>query len=134
MSTTQQRGFLARFVSAKLPSRTKRLIVLASLAALLPSRQKSFDDNALRKLNDLMQLGHEPKALSLPVYLTHAIWRDDKRTEIINVVNNQGLTSDPRAAARQVMVLIPEWLRYDDADGIMDDVERLISLRSEILA
>ena len=134
MPTIQKRGLLARFVGSKLPSRTKRLIVLASLAALLPSRQKTFDDTAMRKLNDLMQLGHEPKALSLPVHLTHAIWRDDKRTEIVNVVNNQGLASDPRSAAQRVMALIPEWLRYDEADGITDDVERLISLRSEILA
>lgn len=133
MFNAMKNGLLYRLCS-RVPDRTKRLIALSSLAVVLPPRSELFDQNAMRKLNDLMKLGHEPRALELPVRLTHAIWQDDKRREIVRYVETQAATGDTRSAAEFVLTLLPEWLKYGQKEAMTQDVEKLIIHRFDIVS
>lgn len=133
MILAKTRSLFAGLARRTMPDYTKRLVVLSTLAALLPSNKSSFDDGAMQKLNALMNLGADPKALAMPVHLTSLIWRGDRHTEIIRCVNDQCMFDKPSEVAERIHNLVPEWLRYGK-DRTLVDVETLIRHRSQILA
>lgn len=127
----------ARFVSLldkHLPSRTKRLIFMASFSARL-QEATVFDNETLYKLNRLLVLSSSDSSLKLPIHLSKAIWNGKTAVDICsdNVCEGQLNKERIKRVAQCVIKAMPAWLRYGDNSKIEQDVERLLDNRSVVL-
>lgn len=133
MITTRLRGGIkhgvVRFFGARLPDRMKRLVYLASLGAYIKG-STSLDDATISKLNKVMALGSNDKALKLPVLLSKAIW-DGKVTPLphdVYMEHQLGAATVEKVMAHAAVAGTPKWLRYGEEQLIQNDVEKLLSI------
>lgn len=109
----------------RVPARTKRVILLASITAGVKEKP-DLDPETIKKLNELLQLCTNEKALSFPAHLASLIWdgqvitmvKDDLQNK--EVLNSNCLT-DMVSRFKQC---IPSWLRYEDAE-LDSDLKKL---------
>ncbi len=125
---------VSRFLNKHLPSRTKRLVFLASFAARL-KESTVLEKETIQKLNKVLTLATTDEALMFPVQLSRVIWHGKTSYEICNEDLSEGSLSSNRIAevANAIMAAMPEWLRYDDASVIEKDVEVLLVNRNIVL-
>lgn len=121
------------WLGALLPKRTKRLMCLASVFAY--SRGSTdLDDETIKKLNNVMGLAGEDRAIKLPVHLSRAIWHgpDGKERISTDVLNPDVLKQpDPvnfRRIAEACVAVMPSWIRYGDDREMAEEVEKLFAL------
>ena len=118
----------------RVPARTKRVILLASITAGIKEKP-DLDPATIRKLNELLQLCSNEKALSFPAHLSTLIWdgqvismvKDDLENK---EVMNSNCLSDMVARFKQ---RIPAWLRYEDAE-LDSDLKKLFKNFDTLLA
>ena len=139
MQTVKDR--LARIVKwlirTKLTSEVKRIVVLSSLAARLESVSDPAQ-RALHKLNNILHLCHDDKALLFPMYISNAIWgsRDDVNISLKNhelqidslqAIKEHELTLPQIQIVASVIVkLIPDYLSYASKRAMRGDIALLL--------
>lgn len=124
-------GFVERSVlklaHALIPRRTKRLILYASLTALL-KQQSELDRQTLEKLNQVMGLTTETvDAMNLPVKLRVAIWKGSQPIRIPDTFfTQQPNEQDLQSTLAELIAKIPAWLRYGKDTELKADVQRYL--------
>jgi hypothetical protein len=115
--------FLSALLSKLLPDRTKRLVMLSSLYALVYG-VTSFDSKMINKLNQIMNLSSADKALEFPMQLSSVIWRGvDGQTVTYSSLNAYGIDE----IILKIMDKIPQCLVYSDRQSILTDISRLFT-------
>jgi hypothetical protein len=128
------RSSVVGMLQAHLPKRTKRLVFLASLAARLKGSEQ-FDNETLRKLNRVMELGKSDSSLKLPCELSRAIWQGKTKYEILSLEHAEGVLDSAHKAemSQRIISAMPRWLRYGSDKDIQIDVRRLLDNKSFVL-
>lgn len=104
----------------RLPDRTKRSILLASL---LNHISKNVDRESVHKLNEVMALSSSDRALMFPIQITKVIWRG--KVNEINLSNlDQAASLD--TFARQLTDMIPNCLQYSTYQAMYEDIKKLL--------
>jgi hypothetical protein len=90
--------------------------------------RNTIDNAALRKLNELLTLGADPKALGLPVQLSRVIWRGRSVADIAGEqLPIDRITPDRvESVSQQIVSAMPQWLKYDPTDKMVGDVKKLL--------
>jgi hypothetical protein len=112
----------------------KRLIVLTSIVASA-KETRTLDVTTLRKLNNLMDLAGEEKALGLPASLSRAIWDGKTSVDAIALLSKGGPIPDSTIGdlVQQIKACVPQWLRYGRAGEIDADLQKLFQHKAEVL-
>ena len=108
-------------LEAIIPNRTKRLIVISSLCPIVAKEE--LNDEYLALLNTQLSLCREEDALKLPITMSQSIWSKVP-------VEAEELEKDPAQVARRIVTNVPEWLKYDKDNVILDEVQDLLRFNS----
>jgi hypothetical protein len=126
---TRFQGLLDRYI----PSRTKRMMFIASLSARLKD-SSGLDATTRKRLNEVMAASHDEAAMQVPALLSRVIW--DGRTVYQlcddNVAEGTLDQTRSRRIASSVVEATPSWLRYAGKDDIEKDVRMLLDNRAAI--
>lgn len=109
-------------LDAVIPNRTKRLIMLSSLCPVV-AEKKDLTNEYIAMLNSQLSLSREEDALKLPMAMSRSIWNG--LPDEVHVVNE-----DPNHVAYRIMAAIPNWLRYDNDNVILDELRNLLWFNS----
>lgn len=135
-------GFKRRmtvFALSKLTSRHgKKLIFLTSLYfQLIPvvdRRAKDLEHEAIQKLNMVMDLAVDSKALQLPALIRDFVWRDSNLGALFTQEQLRDVDNErANVISERIVDGMSNWLRYGRRTDMIDDVRQMIS-RSNTLA
>ena len=104
----------------RVPDKSKRLFVLASLYARL-LRVQPNDKDKIEELNQLLKLSRDTNALLFPVAISQWVWHTLLPIEKIDLTNKDHYVS--RLARRT-----PCWLWYADTETRHQDIQRVIDV------
>ena len=112
-----------------LPRRMKRLVLVASFAAIT-GRLKENDARTLSKLNELLHLtSRESRAIDLPVYASKVIW---EHGEQLQKTINEIQTQRPKECMKFIQTLVsnfPKWIMYTDAADVVHDLLTVVDFQ-----
>jgi len=114
-SPSTQVKFIHRLLGAVLPARTRRVVALVSLYALLRDEEPTVPQ--LMALNNSLRLGTDVSGLKLPARLPNEIWGHGTQLRQVRDL-----------ADRETMVLsrFPSWLTYGKQLDIASDIKSLL--------
>jgi hypothetical protein len=132
--TASLKSGVASVLETSLPARTKKLILFASIVAKA-KETRSLDVQTIRKLNNLMDLAGEEKAMGLPASLSKAIWDGKTSVDAIALLSKGGPLPESTIGdlVQQIKACIPSWLRYGREGEVDADLQKLFRHKSEIL-
>lgn len=119
-----------------LPNTVKRMIFMSSLAAYLRDIDQP-EDEVLRKLNSVLRLSSDYRAMRFPIVFHSYIWDSfdtctitDKgiacNSDTLKGFRLVGLSKpQARIVADKIIDYIPDWLRYASKNQTRKDVYRL---------
>lgn len=116
-----------------LPTRTKRLILFASLSARFCGDKSKFNSTTLHKLNSVMALSSEDQALALPVHLSKVIWKTDAGNVML-YPTPQTDAAPAEDLVNSILNEIPSWLRYSNRKGMREDLVQLMKNQELIVS
>lgn len=118
-----------------LPSRMKRLIFLSSLSGKVTGEKHMAQDMLIR-IQEKFKLCRDPHAMELPLACTDKIWGKRPIEDLVCPVylNANQSDHDVTRTARQIVVMMPCWLVYDNTITIVGQVRELLIARSELFA
>lgn len=123
-----------------IPSRTKRLIVLASLASQF-KYQGSLHGSTLsiltvEKLNDLMKLCTDQNALAVPGRVGRILWQDQMILDVFQTLYQSPTTSPIylKPLADRILSVIPSWLRYAQEETMKNELVTMLQYEKAQLA
>lgn len=119
---------MVRFAVKSLPSRMKRIVVLASLTAI--AKKTKVPERALiKKLNQVLQLSTEDAALKLPIHVSRLIWTNTTvfDEDLQRLTQCNGHEEVAQQAAHKVAELLPDWLRYAPVALVVKDIMDLFA-------
>lgn len=129
-------SFILELFSFLLPDRIKRMIFLASLNAKI-NNMRNPSVEALNKLNNVLALATNTKAMELPMEISYSIWSGFNTKELINRgfscaglpgINYRAMTSSQKLdLANCVIKNAPKWLRYNDATSMQTDLLKMFN-------
>lgn len=136
-------GKLLTKVLFKLPNRTKRLIFVSSFLAHIQNCN-STDKAIISKLNTLLHLSSDDKALVWPMQLHEKIWGDIKIEKILHdkgieisdidkIAHVQFMSRKVRLLSEDIVKAMPEWLKYDSNTRMRGDIMKLFNNLGDIL-
>jgi hypothetical protein len=103
----------------------KRMMVLSSLSSLI-ANQEEPDPAFIHKLNEILNLCHDEKAMLLPMRFKSVIWKSSKGSEMLPLKQlNSQKESDVTDAITELLARLPQWLRYDTDEKIASDIRTL---------
>ena len=113
----------------RMQPRTKRLVLLSSLAAAIEGRDH-FDRATIDKLNRVLALAHEPNAVQIPALLSKTIWQGRITRELLsgNAVQDEPNADRLARIVETVISSIPSWLRYGDDTQLKKDISQLLEV------
>lgn len=118
---------LSGAVASVVPERTRRMVFIASIVALL-SQQKNVDGETIHRLNKIFTLAHSDreKVIELPMLLCTVIWEGTESAKICRdgVCELSWTSEKTEIFLRKIMPTIPTWLRYQDKQ-MEDDIRNL---------
>lgn len=124
----------AKFLTWLFPDRIKRMIFLSTLAAHIRDLQQP-DAETLSKLNDILLLSSDAKALRFPMEFHSRIWgkfnpvclrKEGIAVDSICGLQTRGLAkSELRIVANRLIDYMPAWLKYQSKEGIRQDIYKL---------
>lgn len=141
MSTiaSKRQGLKARFaaffefiLSKLISNHGKRIIFITSLYFHVVRLERLRAD-ALTKINSIMNLAANEKALYLPIAIREIVWNhtsidDELSAELLD----QEISAEKaHSLSQRVVELSPEWVRYNKRD-MLSDVFDLISKGSQL--
>lgn len=106
---------LVRFFIAALPRRMKRIVFLASFAALVRKTTEP-DKTLISKLNDVLALASTSEAaLLLPFYHSPLIWpnRQAMEGELHQLETSCPATAEAHTCVETIVQGVPGWFCYD---------------------
>lgn len=132
--TASLKSGAASVLASSLPARTKKLILFTSIVASA-KETRSLDLQTLRKLNNLMDLAGEEKALGFPASLSKAIWDGKTSVDAIAVLSQGGPLPESTIVhlVQQIKACVPKWLRYGREGELDGDLKKLFEHKSEVL-
>lgn len=132
--TASLKSAAAGVLESSLPGRMKRLILLTSIVAQA-KETRSLDVQTIRKLNNLMDLAGEEKAMGLPASLSKAIWDGKTSVDAIALLSKGGPLPESTIGdlVQQIKTCIPAWLRYGREGEVDADLQKLFRHKSEVL-
>lgn len=112
----------------------KKLILFTSIVASA-KETRVLDESTLRKLNNLMDLAGEEKALGFPASLSKAIWDGKTSVDAIALLSKGGPLPDSTIGdlVQQIKACVPKWLRYGRAGELDADLRKLFEHKAEVL-
>lgn len=110
-------------------SRSKRMIVLASLFAKLCGDKSKIDLSIVHKFNQVLHLSNKDDALMFPIQITKLIWKDGVR--VVELTHSQ-LEEHIRDEATRLVNFIPDWLRYQGIEEMVADIETVIRYQKQL--
>lgn len=120
----------------KLSLRMKRLIYLASLAAVANgvNQGEDLDRELVVKLNTLLQIAESgASSLRLPIQMSSVLWKN--RSVIQDELNN--LKSTVSAcdinSIKTIINMTPAWIRYSDDKTTQEDISRLFCPENNLI-
>ena len=120
--------FILNFI---LPDRTKRLILLSSLASAL-NHCDSLDKQTIRKLNALLSLAYNDEAMYFPISISDMIWHNvdliSLETQSANLNVDESIISLTKT--EYILNHIPTWLKYGTYENIKKDVLQILNTNS----
>ena len=122
-------------MATHMPRRTKRLIFLASLTALIKNTT-AISHETLKRLNELMAVAQDERAMQLPVELSHGIWCGKNICEVCQRESLEVKTLSTAAIldiAGRIYEAMPMWLRYGRESDIQGDIIRILDNRATLL-
>jgi hypothetical protein len=124
---------MSKISSLVLPNRTKRLVFISSLTARFRG-SNSVDKETLHKLNQMMKLCANEKAMELPVLFGSAIWQGKTSVEICNgdVCKTEITSTNVKDMVANVVTVMPKCLKYGNDGQMEKDVEQFL-LNSKVL-
>lgn len=136
MSTTvtaKPKRSLGQMFKHALPRRTRRLILYASLTAML-REQGELDARLLAQLNQVMGLSEGTEALKLPVFLQEAIWESPAGIDLpTGAYLGSSKSMDLETFVRQFIERVPSWLRYDRREVVEAELRRFFTHTKTLL-
>lgn len=120
---------VTKVLAKVIPDRTKRLVMLSSLYASMCNKT-NFNSNTISKLNKIMALSSDDKALEFPMQLSSAIWHGDQGKTILHDSNAQQLSVHD--VIEKILNTMPQWLIYSDRESVSQDIAKLLANRSKL--
>lgn len=123
--------FSQSFLLSKLPKRTRRSILFASLTGYLSG---DGDITKVQIINRELHLAKDPKSLTFPFLLAKKIWAKVPGIEDIKALfrRDDWDVEKVKKVASMILALIPDWLRYDKDKVIRRDIERMVKNHSVV--
>lgn len=125
---------LVKFCIGMLPSNMKRIMYLASLAAIV--KETTVPEKALiAKLNDVLKLSTvDENSLKLPIYLSKLIWQSNGvfKVEIDTLKNCEGDDEQAIVSANRIAESTPPWFIYDSPKIMSRDLIALFTKENKI--
>lgn len=112
---SRRSGITGGIISALIPARTKRVVVLSSLYAILRGDEPSLTQ--LTALNSTLNLAKDVAALKLPARIPKAFWR--KADQIAR-------KRDPADQQTFILECLPKSLTYGKKLDIASDIHALL--------
>lgn len=112
---SRRSGITGGIISAFIPARTKRVIVLTSLYSLLRGDEPSLTQ--LTALNSTLNLAKDAAALKLPSRIPNIFWH--KAEQIAK-------KREPSDQQTFVLSCLPKWLTYGKTVDIASDVQAVL--------
>lgn len=122
------KSLFVNYLEKRLPSRTKRLIFLASLSAKVTTEGDQFDPETLRKINSLLRICGSEKAMNLPIHLNEVIWNNEVVCDVEKLMALDGKEEQEelvQSFVQSVMAVMPKWLKYGRQGDTQKDLETL---------
>jgi hypothetical protein len=120
---------LLKFCIKSFPQQTKRLVFIASLAAI--ARDTSIPEESLiKKLDALFLLSlNNSNALKLPISLCNLIWSNKSvfKKDIDILKEQKSTPQEMQQSAMRIAYSIPAWFSYSDKNTLMQDIKKLFS-------
>lgn len=122
------------FIVSCLPDRVKKLVLLGSFAGVV---KKVVLDGTERDtatvLNSILNLATKdnPEAIEAPVYMAKFIWKNLSvvEPEIKALLSHACDTEQEyQQYATKIVDSIPNWFRYDDRDGMIEDFVNMFQM------
>lgn len=123
-------GFFSRYmqhiIKSYIPAKTKRLIYLSSLIAVLQKINNPGQLNSLQKtLSDIFKIGRHPNAIIFPMYIKSFIWTDICIETKLDI-SECSIPSRRQKIIDTIITNSPKWLMYDNQAIVRKDVELMI--------
>jgi hypothetical protein len=120
-------NYFTCLINWALPNRTKRLLFLTSLASRFIN-MSNFNKETMHKLNSLLKLCNNERAMELPIALSNIIWHGKTSMELCHCdVCNVELSKELiKEMTSNILSLVPTWLKYSEDEDIKHDVEILL--------
>lgn len=114
-----------------MPARTKRLFLIGSLSGSIRDTE-NLNEETLRKLNELMVLGHRQGAVEFSALLGKVVWDGQVIHDASRVLKEGEVTAQEKEGLIQsIKNSMPQFLRYDDKE-LEKDLRTLIEHRSDV--
>lgn len=129
VSLTQRAGtslwdrFFLLLLSKMTNTHSKRIIFLTSLYCRVV-RLEQMRDDAIGKLNNLLQLARRDQALRFPAAIQGMVWDiDGLRSQISQEMSQPEWNANKaRELSEQLVAASPQWVRYGELDDMVHDV------------
>lgn len=105
-----------------LPDRIKRLMLLASFAAVAKDTKES-DEQAIHSLNQILQLAVNDNALKLPIHVSSMIWTNvnSYQKDLDTLKEHQRQQCDLQRCAARIVNGVPDWFLYGSKEEMITD-------------
>ena len=112
-----------------MPRRIKRLVFLASFAAVA-KQISDTDDDTIRLLNQVLHLATDDKALRLPISVKSVIWKnfDSIEDDVRHLLSRDEDLQQLEQHADHILSCIPAWFVYADRRDMLGDILSLFSI------
>lgn len=125
-SQKKSNNFLQQLCRSCLPKTTKRKLLLGSILGLIYSHP-CLDSTEIDKINNILHLARNRKALNFPIYLSKFIFSDkefeDYKKQIKTLIDNKNFN----AAINLIVNIVPEYLKYNNTRIIKQDIDSLFT-------
>jgi hypothetical protein len=120
-----------------LPKKTKRLVFLSSLIGYITKNEEP-DKELLQKINNLLALSENDRAMVLPMYISKTIWHDRIQSfDCFSCVNSKTCEKTVKnmclshqqicRMSNAIITNIPNWMVYGTKRHIRHDVMTLLA-------
>lgn len=118
-------GIVIRYL---LPNRGRRILFITSLYFRIASLE-ALKDEAIAKLNTLMQLSSHDSGMHLPALLHSFIWRKTPITDILKpeAIYQEVSNEEAMRISQRVVECAPRFVCYGSEQEMVDDVYKLIT-------
>lgn len=124
------------FFKNVLPTKTKRLIFIATLIAIIKKIDQP-SDKEVQSINKIFNISSVPQAIVLPMIFAKKLWSDDIIEHVyfpfsrrIKSLTELGTyrpeTDETTLIANEIITASPQWLLYSNRKEMVDDFQAMM--------